>query len=1106
MPAVTGAPLTPIHDAFLKACDNQRRKLQAGNLTDVSVFKLFVFDHLDRDRAPDSKGIGYWVRTRVMHGLLKQLGWTAKTVQNHLYHLCETISPARDLAPRRFACLVEAEAQDHEFRKLAELLKELGTKWEKRVWPCLGAEPFQGKSALDLGAREFARKFLNAYYATPTAFEEKLNEVLKARLRQRADVVVDTGDLEGVPVFAAKHVEEQKKVVESLIAFIRKSDGPHTCAIAGEAATGKSGIFQEVIRRLYTDGELGGDRHVVCLNVSQLRSFDIILSRLNSFSRRSMACEAHGAPTQLSHESYEQPLEMNIGGFTDNMRQLRNGVLFFFSDVEASVAGTIDGAPYMLQDERLNWLTRIITASGPNHKIIMGLLPAGEFTPTNRNSRVLAYIEPPGVNALSAFTDSFPGASGLRAKMDLAFADVRRSETLKSTVIIAAMNLHKIAAGRQDISEDEVNRVIASNKSTPDDILGTILHLIEPDKRALVTIALLSLSPEGIRRNTLVKFLRYHREYNPLLRDLPPDCRRLTRNELAEEDAAFLAQFEEQHSILVSRYNSPPRFRDNEGLSNDSSETLYITTGLRPSLERVIERTYPELAELVHRLLAKGKRRVSMRARLANTKPHGKTLEEVQSDFDAAVHLLASIQMPKTTHSLHRQLRAVDGKELERRVFTRPRGRAVEIVNFVLSELIKKDLQLGQPERMSNAWVTDEVILKLLLRLFHLGPSEPDMTADLPSRIPESLVACLCPNDIAWLVTAVARTAWRLQDFQLLKQAIALEPSMVALGADPEELRPLHLLKLDCLVGTAALREAEKYALGLLKNHGGIHRVPTGTAGEVLCDLHSKARRAARSVVRESGTDERRLTFRIRVLARLGEIYELTGRDGSALRAFFEGEEIGRRMPGRQHPVLSGDVGRKFLKVLVRLAATNYCDRPNVFAWAKAKAEDVHRRNIERISGFPAERTDILIDEALLERHLRGDAGKGDLQLSQNVLAGDRAEMAALAAPRVDRLEYLLERAKGAMLLSRSKNDQQAENGIRDLNLIEDLLLSSGAHPPFIEREADRTRARLEHVEDRTREDRSMGQAGFRTDQLVDCIRVNDTDREISWFGGPILI
>jgi hypothetical protein len=120
----------------------------------------------------------------------------------------------------------------------------------------------------------------------------------------------------------------------------------------------------------------------------------------------------------------------------------------------------------------------------------------------------------------------------------------------------------------------------------------------------------------------------------------------------------------------------------------------------------------------------------------------------------------------------------------------------------------------------------------------------------------------------------------------------------------------------------------------------------------------------------------------------------------------------GHDLPGWGHPVLSGDVGRKFLEVLIRLAATNYRKRPAVFAWAKAKAEDVHRRNIERISGFPAERTDILIDEALLERHLRGDAGKGDLELSLEVFCGDRAEMAALAASSADRLEYLLERAK----------------------------------------------------------------------------------------------
>ena len=508
-----------------------------------------------------------------------------------------------------------------------------------------------------------------------------------------------------------------------------------------------------------------------------------------------------------------------------------------------------------------------------------------------------------------------------------------------------------------------------------------------------------------------------------------------------------------------------------------------------------------------------------MRARLANTRPYGKTLEEVQADYDTAVHLLASVQIvPEKMGILRRSRRVLNAKELERRVFTRREGRAVEIVNFVFSELIKKDTHLGHPEKLSNAWITDEAVLELLMRFFHLGKPmscSSDMKhAEFLSEIPTSLVACLAPNDIVWLVTAVARTAWRLQDFPLLGQALALD--LRPLKPDPVELHALLLLKLDYLISTGKLDGGEAYALELLKEHGGFTALRF-TPG-VPSNLESKARWAARVAKKQLNSDAKLLAFRIRVLARLGELYDLRGRDGEAWRVFFEVNETDRLVPSVEHPVLSGDVGRKALKSLIRLAASNYLEDSDIFGCAKVMAEDIHRRNIERLSGFPAERTDILIDEALLERHLRGDDGRGDVKLSYAILSGDRAEMAALAAPRVDRLEYLLERAKGAMLLYEREGDPDlAAKGLRDIDLIDDLLSSSGVRPYLVLRDVYRTRQRFESArqmnelraeadsrkieaakhqvaEHKQRADQYMKNGGYRLDQLVDCIAIDDEE------------
>ena len=561
---MVGVDLTEISEAFTKVCTKANRdRFKLFNTKRTDVFDKFIIDTFEKNRNNFSKGIGYWVRSRVILSILKgEQGWTATTVEDHLYHLCQTSRPSRDLAPRRFSCLVEADPKPSHFAKLASLIEDFNGQWEAEIWPKLGSEEFQGKKALDIPERSF----LSDYFSTASSFEQKLCEVLEKPKGVITNVEKDTTDLDGVPSFAAVHVPEQKRVVESLIDFIKTNQERTITAIAGEPSTGKRGIFTEIYRRLYVAGERGGDRHVICLNVSQLRSFDVILSRLNSFTRRAIACELNGKPVALAKDSYEQPLEINITGFTENLRQLkRRGVLFVFADVDAVIHPS---NRYMLLDERLNWLARIIASSGESHKVVFGLIPSGAklaeaFKPKERNPQLLAFIEPPGTVAMSAFTKTFPGGIGLKDRMDLAFKDVSPDDSVKSTVIIAALGLHKMAENR-GIAVDEINGVIQASLDAPDTILREILRLTASDKRAMIALVLLALSPEGIRRDTLIKFLRYHREYSSFLHQLPDDCLTLTRKELAASDDAFRKNFEVEHSVLVGHYKSDPRFRDNE--------------------------------------------------------------------------------------------------------------------------------------------------------------------------------------------------------------------------------------------------------------------------------------------------------------------------------------------------------------------------------------------------------------------------------------------------------------------------------------------------------------------------------------------------------------
>jgi hypothetical protein len=174
------------------------------------------------------------------------------------------------------------------------------------------------------------------------------------------------------------------------------------------------------------------------------------------------------------------------------------------------------------------------------------------------------------------------------------------------------------------------------------------------------------------------------------------------------------------------------------------------------------------------------------------------------------------------------------------------------------------------------------------------------------------------------------------------------------------------------------------------------------------------------------------------------------------------------------------------------LAATHFTTSPFIYSWAKVKAEDVHRRRIRRRAALPAERTGILIDEALLERHLRGDAGQGDLQRSQRVLCGERTELAALAAPRIVRLEYLMERVKAAMLLAKVPETdgkaagEHAAAARRDMDLVADIV-SKWPERSHARLEKNVINARVHGIPDE-RARSALVQSGFRADQLIDLV------------------
>ena len=148
----------------------------------------------------------------------------------------------------------------------------------------------------------------------------------------------------------------------------------------------------------------------------------------------------------------------------------------------------------------------------------------------------------------------------------------------------------------------------AAKMGEPDPILKRLWHLLDADRREQTTLALVALSEVGLRRDTLVDLLRYHRMLFDTLRTSPMDCRERSRVALREVDEVFIGKFCDHMSVLIARHKvsrEPFVYDATAKCSNEFDELLDVITGLRAALKRIIEIEDPELAAQAHFLLAR---------------------------------------------------------------------------------------------------------------------------------------------------------------------------------------------------------------------------------------------------------------------------------------------------------------------------------------------------------------------------------------------------------------------------------------------------------------------------------------------------------------------
>lgn len=606
-----------------------------------------------------------------------------------------------------------------------------------------------------------------------------------------------------------------------------------------------------------------------------------------------------------------------------------------------------------------------------------------------------------------------------------------------------------LSEGRRD--DDAALRAAFSPERSVKHILGRIYQRLRDDPHARVALTMLAFGEGGTSVRLLTNLLRYHRHIfadGSAIAGIPTNCSSLDRSALRQEDAKRIFDLVERLRFLVKK--RPPRDGSAEGFTpqvpatsinarhpqNSQDQTdetlenvLELNKVLGPILSEVIEEMDPKTAAECHLVLARESRRQGMRSRLDRPGAYGAALEDLTHDFAVLKHLLAST----TPSASQGPFVGADPRQDEWQVFTASDRRTSTILRFAAQEILEKDIDLGRQHRVTGMLQADDVVVGLMKRFFHLGRSACPRGKDDENLLDKGIGPLL--ESVPWvsvvsIVTKLAVAALQRHDFATLWSAVILESRLLTAGASSSDLLRLRLVRLDALILTGqyfrdativvdgqAKRGAEEFALGWLEELGcSLPRMPEGWRPH---EDRADSDGISHFVETSSKLKPKDRWACGKLLARLGEIAHHTRKGPLSLWYFALANSL---VPDSERdapfPLLSGMSGRRWLAAL--LSHAGRCRREEDtagFNWAKARAELVHRHNLRRLGVFAIERAGVVVDEAALERQVRGMSGAGNLALARKVIEDAYDNALEASAPTTVRLEFALERARCAMYL-----------------------------------------------------------------------------------------
>ena len=585
-------------------------------------------------------------------------------------------------------------------------------------------------------------------------------------------------------------------------------------------------------------------------------------------------------------------------------------------------------------------------------------------------------------------------------------------------------------------------------------IIARIYERLREDPHGRVVTSLLAFSDGGMRKSRLADLLRYHRQMFQLgiIANVPENCSGQDRFALCKEDTKLIDALAQRLRFLVKEhapalselaiFSQGARADARRSGSDESAETmqeniLEINKVLRPTLCEVIEEADPALSSECHLVLARFHRRQGMRARLARPGLYGATLDDLEHDLSVIEHLLASIR-PMISGQVPAPSDIKSPHDREWQVFTASDQRPSTLLRFAADDVLSKDINHGSQHRLTGVLQADDVVVTMMRRFFHLGRSAPaeeqhnkhhHFIDGINRLLDNKLPVC----SVTSIVTSLAVAGLQQHDFSVLWPAVGLDSQLRDADAGVDLLR-LRLVHLDALVlvgrfsgGHDALRAdeasgqepfAEELAFRWLSEVGCTVPTPPATwSPDVTQSGGELVEEFASEVMSKLGPANAWTCGKL--LARLGRVAHFTTPGNLALWRFALAEALAARTAAHSRfPLLSGTSGRHWLAALLAFAARSRDENnPKAFEWAKRRAEDVHRHNLRRLGVFPFERAGAVIDEAMLERQVRGAGGAGDLESAHKVIEGAYANALDTSASATIRLEFGLERARAAMYL-----------------------------------------------------------------------------------------